>query len=454
MARIKTVYVCSECGGKTAKWQGKCPSCGEWNTLVEDAEIVTGAKGKKTVGSSTGAAVTLLKDVGDEKKDRLKTGIDELDRVLGGGFVLGSVVLLGGDPGIGKSTLLIDCCDRIQRQKKKVLYVTGEESCHQIKLRADRLELDCDNLAVLSENNVDRVLMAMDCMDFVVVDSIQTMSSDEISSSLGSVSQIRECSSMLIRKAKEQGICVILVGHVTKDGAIAGPKVLEHMVDTVLYFEGERHQMLRILRTQKNRFGSTNEVGVFEMTGKGIKEVVNPSDIFLGDGQDGKSGCAIVCAMEGTRPILMEVQALLTPTVYGNPRRMSDGIDSNRLILLLAVLEKKLRLPTGRLDCYINVAGGVRIDGPDSDLGVCVSIVSSIRDIAVNRKWAFIGEVGLAGEIRFVSNIQKRINECKKMGFEKIFVPRSALKGIDHMENVIGCSSLTEVFRNVFKKED
>lgn len=455
MAKIRTVYICKECGQKCGKWQGKCPSCGEWNTLVEDVISVGSQKTRQSAFLKNSSAYPmLLKDVDNEKTLRQKTGISELDRVLGGGFVAGSVVLLSGDPGIGKSTLLIECCDRMQKQGKKSLYVTGEESCHQIKLRADRLNLSCEDILVMSENNVDRVLISMDGMDFVVIDSIQTMSSDEISSSMGSVSQIRECSAMLIRKAKEQGICVILVGHVTKDGAIAGPKVLEHMVDTVLYFEGERHQMLRVLRTQKNRFGSTNEVGVFEMTSKGIKQVESPSDIFLGDSQEDKSGCAVVCSLEGTRPMLMEVQALLTPTVYGQPRRMSDGVDYNRLMLLLAVLEKKLRLPTGRLDCYINVAGGVNIDGPDSDLGVCVAIVSSIRDVAVSRKYAFVGEVGLSGEIRFVGNMQKRINECTKMGFEKIFVPKSALKGVEVTENVIGCTSLVQVFRQVFKKED
>lgn len=452
MARIRTVYVCSSCGGKTPKWQGKCPSCEEWNTLVEEVEQ-TSTKKRAGVSKSGAAKPILLKDVKEEEASRMTTGIEELDRVLGGGFVFGSVVLLGGDPGIGKSTLLIDCCDRIQKQGKDVLYVTGEESCRQIKLRATRLDLDCNNINVLSENDVDRVLGAMEGMDFVVIDSIQTMSSDTITSSLGSVSQIRECSSMLIRKAKDEGICVILVGHVTKDGAIAGPKVLEHMVDTVLYFEGERHQQLRILRTQKNRFGSTNEVGVFEMTAKGIEQVLNPSHVFLGDGQEGKSGCAIVCAMEGTRPILMEVQALLTPTVYGQPRRMTSGIDYNRLVLLLAVLEKKLRLPTGKLDCYINVAGGIDIDRPDSDLGVCVAIVSSIRDMPVDRSTVFMGEVGLSGEVRFVGNAQKRISECKKLGFTKVFVPRSAIKGIDDMTGVVACSSLVDVFKHIFKKD-
>ncbi|MBQ9625447.1 MAG: DNA repair protein RadA [Clostridia bacterium] len=453
MAKVKTVYICNSCGSKYAKWQGKCPACNEWNTLTEDVEVVS-PKAKSGKSGAAGASVLTLDKVQAEQGNRLKTGINELDMVLGGGFVQGSVVLIGGDPGIGKSTLILDCCDRIKNLGKSVLYVTGEESAHQIKLRADRLEIKNRDLEVLCENNVEKVLSLMDGRDFVVIDSIQTMSSDEISSSLGSISQIRECSSMLIRKAKEQNICVILVGHVTKDGAIAGPKVLEHMVDTVLYFEGEKHQMLRILRTQKNRFGSTNEVGVFEMTAKGIKEADNASDIFLGDGQEGKSGCAIVCAMEGTRPILMEVQALLTPTVYGQPRRMSDGIDNNRLILLLAVLEKKLKLPTGRLDCYINVAGGISINGPESDLGVCVAIVSSIRDMAVSRKYVFIGEVGLSGEIRFVGNIGKRINECRKMGFERIFVPKSALKGIDNTKDIVGCSSLVEVFKQVFRSKE
>lgn len=453
MAKIRTVYVCSSCGQKSAKWQGKCPSCEEWNTLVEEVEEVSSKKQRTISATRSSVKPVLLKDVEQESSSRLRTGIEELDRVLGGGFVPGSVVLLGGDPGIGKSTLLIECCDRLQRQNKKVLYVTGEESCQQIKLRADRLELDCGSISIISENDVDKVLAVMDGYDFVVVDSIQTMSSDSLSSSLGSVSQIRECSSMLIRKAKSDGTCVILVGHVTKDGAIAGPKVLEHMVDTVMYFEGERHQQLRILRTQKNRFGSTNEVGVFEMTSRGIEEVDNPSYVFIGDGQENKSGCAIVCSAEGTRPILMEIQCLLTPTVYGQPRRMTSGIDYNRLVLLLAVLEKKLRLPTGRLDCYVNVAGGMDLDRPDSDLGVCVAIVSSIRDMAVDKDAVFMGEVGLSGEVRFVGNIQKRINECRKMGFKKIFVPKSAVKGIDNMEGVIPCRSLIEVFKRIFKKE-
>ena len=429
------------------KWQGKCPSCNQWNTLVEQEEVEVKASSKRT--TSTISKSVSLKTVKADVADRLKTGIDELDRVLGGGFVPASVVLLGGDPGIGKSTLLIECCDRIQKLGKKVLYVTGEESCHQIKLRADRLNLDCDDIQVLSENDVDAVCCSMEGMDFVVIDSIQTISSDRVTSSLGSVSQIKECSSVLIRKAKENNICMILIGHVTKDGAIAGPKVLEHMVDTVLYFEGERHQMLRVLRTQKNRFGSTNEVGVFEMTGQGMKEVTNPSEMFLGD-NDRTSGCAIVCAMEGTRPILIEVQALLTTTVFGQPRRMASGIDYNRLYLLLAVLEKKLRLPTGKLDCYINIAGGINVSTPDSDLGVVMAIVSSIRDIAIEKDIAFIGEVGLTGEIRFVNNIQKRINECKKMGFTKIVVPKICMKNIEDKTGVVPCATLMEAFRFAF----
>ncbi len=442
----KIAYICSECSSTFAKWQGKCPSCGNWNTVVETTPI-----DKKSKVTKADIHITSLSKVGIDKTTRMVSGISELDRSLGGGFVKGSVILIGGDPGIGKSTLLIQCCEKVEKQGAKVLYITGEESLLQVKLRASRLKLDCENIDVMSENDVLTCVEAFNGYDFVVVDSIQTMNYEKASSAMGSVTQIRECASLIIHKAKALGVCVVLVGHVTKEGNIAGPKVLEHMVDAVLYFEGDRQQILRILRTQKNRFGSTNEVGVFEMTQLGLMEVTNPSVSFLGESKEKEAGCARVCTMEGTRPILLEVQSLLTKTVYGQPRRMAIGVDYNRLILLLAVLEKKLRIFTGNMDCYLNVVGGIDIDTPDIDLGVIMAVVSSIRDLPLDNDVVFIGEVGLTGEIRYVPSVQKRINECKKMGFTKIVVPYSCKKNVQDKEGVVFCSSLAQVFKNAFK---
>ncbi len=419
-------YVCQSCGYDAPKWMGRCPNCGGWNTLVEEAD--TGRA--QTARPRPASEPVPLPSVAPLPQERLPTGIAELDRVLGGGIVPGSLVLIGGEPGCGKSTLMTQVADRLAAERRAVLYVTGEESPQQAKLRADRVGAGSPHVWILAETDLDAVLETARRLGpaVMVVDSIQTMYRPDLPTSPGSVGQVRECAAALLALAKGDGIAVLLVGHVTKEGAIAGPRVLEHIVDTVLYFEGERHQAYRILRATKNRFGSTNEIGVFEMHGSGLCEVPNPSAAFLSERPAGASGATVVCAIEGTRPLLVEVQALVRPAPFGTPRRTTSGLDYNRLLLLLAVLEKRGGLALGTADVYANAAGGVRVDEPAADLGVALAVASSYRNRPLDPHTVFIGEVGLAGEIRGVPQLDRRLAEAAKLGFRRAVVPA----GLEH----------------------
>lgn len=423
MAKIKSIYVCSECGYESPKWFGKCPGCGEWNTMDEQLPS-TASVGRNNAGFSVVNQIMVLNDITENVERRIKTGNNEFDRVLGGGIVIGSLVLISGDPGIGKSTILLQICQHLG-EKRKVLYVSGEESANQIKMRANRLGVTTDNLFILPQTDVSIIVESIksEKPDVVIIDSIQTMVYEEIASSAGSVTQVRECTNIFMHTAKGLGIPIIVVGHVNKDGAIAGPKVLEHIVDTVLYFEGEKNYSYRILRGVKNRFGSTNEIGVFEMTGEGLKEVLNPSLMMISGRPKNTSGTCVACIMEGTRPILAEVQGLVCATGFGTPRRMSTGFDYNRMSMLLAVLEKRAGYFFNNMDAYINVVGGLRLDEPAADLTVALSLVSSLKDKAVGDKVLAFGEVGLAGEIRAVSHCEQRVAEAYRLGFEKCIIP-------------------------------
>ena len=432
--KIKTVYVCQECGYESPKWMGQCPNCNEWNTLEE--EVI--ADKKAAVGTMTSTAVKkvisgakTLSQINITDEQRYTTKISELDRVLGGGIVKGSVVLLSGDPGIGKSTILLQICESM-RDDLKILYVSGEESAVQIKLRAKRLGVEGDNVTIMSETDTQAICeyVMAEKPDLVMIDSIQTLQISELSSSAGSIVQVRESTNMLLRTGKSLGIPIFIVGHVNKGGDIAGPKVLEHIFDTVLYFEGERNQSYRILRAIKNRFGSTNEIGVFEMRDTGLCEVENPSAMLLSGRMSNVSGACITCVIEGTRPILSEVQALVTTTGFGNPRRMSNGFDYNRLNLLLAILEKRQGLYFSNVDTYLNVVGGMRLDEPACDLAVCMALVSGLRDTPLDEKLIAFGEVGLSGEIRSVSRVQARVNEAARLGFTQCVLPKSCIKQI------------------------
>ncbi len=432
MAKSKSVYVCSECGFESAKWYGKCPECGEWNTMSEELSSVSSGKGngvKKSL-SSVQKVMRLNEITGDVEK-RISTGIKEFDRVLGGGIVIGSLVLISGDPGIGKSTILLQICEYLGKDKF-VLYVSGEESANQIKLRANRLGVFTENLAILPQTDVGTIVETIrsEKPDIVIIDSIQTMIYDECSSSAGSVTQVRECTNIFMHTAKSFGIPIFVVGHVNKDGAIAGPKVLEHIVDTVLYFEGERNYSYRILRGVKNRFGSTNEIGVFQMQQNGLHEVENPSLLMLSGRPKNTSGTCVACVMEGSRPILAEVQGLVTATGFGTPRRMSTGFDYNRMAMILAVLEKRAGYYFNNMDTYINVVGGLRLDEPSADLTVAMALVSSLKDMPVNEKVIAFGEIGLAGEIRAVSNCEQRVFEAYRLGFERCIIPFHNYKGL------------------------
>lgn len=420
--KVKSVYVCSECGYESVKWYGKCPGCGEWNTMEEQVPI-SSSKGTTRAKASIISSVR-LSEINSDIEKRLKSGIKEFDRVLGGGIVEGSLILLSGDPGIGKSTILLQICQAIG-QNNTVLYVSGEESGRQIKLRANRLGVDTDNLFVLAETDVASIVetIKIDKPNMVVIDSIQTMIIDDISSSAGSVTQVRECTNVFMHLAKSFGIPIFIVGHVNKDGAIAGPKVLEHIVDTVLYFEGERNYSYRILRSAKNRFGSTNEIGVFEMTQKGMSEVENPSLLMLSGRPKNTSGTCVACTMEGSRPILAEVQGLVTGTGFGTPRRMCTGFDYNRMAMIIAVLEKRSGYLFNGMDAYLNIIGGLKLYEPAADLSVAMALVSSLKDVVLNENTLAFGEIGLAGEIRAVNNCEQRITEAQRLGFTKCIIP-------------------------------
>ncbi|AOC89637.1 DNA repair protein RadA [Bacillus sp. L381] len=453
MAKSKTKFICHSCGYESAKWMGKCPGCGAWNTMVEETIKKAPANRRAAFSHSvqTVQKPSPITSIETSEEPRVQTKLEEFNRVLGGGVVKGSLVLIGGDPGIGKSTLLLQVSAQLADTAGSVLYISGEESVKQTKLRADRLGINSQLLHVLSETDMEYISSAIQEMKpaFVVVDSIQTVYQSDITSAPGSVSQVRECTAELMKIAKTNGIPIFIVGHVTKEGSIAGPRLLEHMVDTVLYFEGERHHTFRILRAVKNRFGSTNEMGIFEMREEGLTEVLNPSEIFLEERSAGASGSSIVASMEGTRPILVEIQALISPTSFGNPRRMATGIDHNRVSLIMAVLEKRVGLLLQNQDAYLKVAGGVKLDEPAIDLAVAVSIASSFRDTPPNPADCFIGEVGLTGEVRRVSRIEQRVKEAAKLGFKRMVIPEANTDGwtIPKGIEVVGVANVAEALR-------
>ncbi len=442
----KSIFFCQNCGHEESKWLGQCPVCRQWNTFVE--EKVTAAKMGGQTKSLKKAEVVALSSVQTDREERVCTGIGELDRVLGGGIVPGSLVLVGGDPGIGKSTLLLQVCQRLTERKQKLLYISGEESLKQIKLRADRMGTFTDDLLLLCETNIEtiRSVIEKERPSLVVIDSIQTMYSEEVSSAPGSVSQVREATNIFMQIAKGMGISIFIVGHVTKEGTVAGPRVLEHMVDTVLYFEGDRHASYRILRGVKNRFGSTNEIGVFEMRQDGLREVENPSEFMLNGRPENASGSVVACSMEGTRPILLEIQALVCRSNFGMPRRTAAGTDYNRVNLLMAVLEKRLGLPLSNYDAYVNIAGGIRINEPAVDLGIVLALVSSYKNRPVSEDVLVFGEVGLSGEVRAVNMPEQRVSEAKKLGFQTCILPAVSLDAVKNIQGIklLGVKSINE----------
>ena len=449
--KIKSVYVCSECGYETSKWLGQCPKCKSWSTLEEEMRTESTAKKSSSSLNTNRSRVYSLKEITADTEHRFDTGLKELNRVLGGGLVKGSIVLLSGDPGIGKSTLLLQICQPLGKTLK-ILYVSGEESAHQLKLRANRLKVNSENLSVLCETDAQYIceVIASQKPDIVMIDSIQTMNIPELSSSSGSVTQVRETTNLFMRTAKSMNIPIIIVGHVNKDGNIAGPKVLEHIVDAVLYIEGDRNFSYRILRAVKNRYGSTNEIGMFEMLDTGLEEVSNPSMMLISGKPKNTSGSCVACIMEGSRPIMAEVQSLVTPTGFGNPRRMASGIDYNRMAMLIAVLEKRAGYFIGNMDCYVNIIGGLKIDEPAADLSVALAIVSSLKDYAVAEDVLAFGEIGLGGEIRAVSNCEQRIKEAAKLGFRRCVVPKYNLQKLKNTLKedieVIGVSNIRQAF--------
>lgn len=438
-----TIFFCQNCGYESAKWMGQCPGCRQWNTFVEET-TVTGShltKGCEKNGKTAGRErikPSALSDISLEEEDRMSTGMSELDRVLGGGLVRGSLTLVGGDPGIGKSTLLLQVCRNLAQDKREVLYISGEESLKQIKIRANRVGEFNESLKLLCENGLGVIedVIRQNKPDVVVIDSIQTMFHEEISSAPGSVSQVREATNILLQLAKGLNIAVFIVGHVTKEGTVAGPRVLEHMVDTVLYFEGDRHASYRILRGVKNRFGSTNEIGVFEMASSGLKEVLNPSEFMLSGKPEEASGSIVVCSMEGTRPMLVEIQALVCHSSFGIPRRQTIGTDFNRVNLLIAVLEKRLGLSLGNCDAYVNIAGGIKILEPAIDLGIAMAVVSSFKNKVIDSKLIAMGEVGLSGEVRGISMIQARVQEAKKLGFTTCIIPSVCVDSVKEISDI------------------
>ncbi|RIJ66114.1 DNA repair protein RadA [Rummeliibacillus sp. POC4] len=456
MVKKKTKFFCNSCGYESPKWLGRCPGCGEWNTMVEEVEIVSkGPRGAFQHSDKVSQKAVPIISVESEEAPRVETELKELNRVLGGGVVPGSLVLVGGDPGIGKSTLLLQLSALLSNKGHRVLYISGEESIRQTKLRAERLGVKSSELYIYSETNLEFLNQTIEDVKpkFVIVDSIQTVYHPNVTSAPGSVSQVRECTAEFMRIAKTKNIAIFLVGHVTKEGQIAGPRILEHMVDTVLYFEGERHHTYRILRSQKNRFGSTNEIAIFEMLQNGLKEVLNPSELFLQERSQGAPGSTVVASMEGTRPILVEIQALVTPSSFNYPKRMASGVDQNRISLLMAVLEKRMGMLLQAQDAYIKVAGGVKLDEPAIDLAVLVSIVSSFRDVAAKPMDCYIGEVGLTGEVRRVSRIEQRVQEAAKLGFKRVIIPSSNIGGWDYPNDieVLGVDTVNQALKLSFK---
>ena len=446
--KIKSVYICSECGYESPKWNGRCPSCGEYNTMNEE---IAAPKNDKKINISGDIKAQKLEDISTADEIRINTGMKELDRVLGGGIVEGSLILLSGDPGIGKSTILLQICEFIS-ENKSILYVSGEESARQIKLRANRLNVKTDNLLVMSNTDTLGIIhyITENNPGLVIIDSIQTMEIRDLNSAPGSVTQVRESTNLFMRTAKEYGVPIIIVGHVNKDGNIAGPKVLEHIVDCVLYFEGDRHLSYRILRAEKNRFGSTNEIGVFEMTGEGLREVPNPSQMLISGRPKDTSGTCIACVMEGSRPILAEVQGLAANTNYGNARRMANGMDYNRLAMIIAVLEKRAGYYFSNCDTYVNVVGGLKLDEPATDLSVALALISSLKDTLIREDTLAIGEIGLGGELRSVSYCEQRIKEAERMGFSRIIIPKYNLKSlsvnIKGDIEIIGARNINEAY--------
>lgn len=452
MAKKKSSFVCQNCGYKSAKYLGRCPNCGEWSSFVEEVEVQE-VKNQRVSMSGERSKPMKLDEVELFETPRVETDLDEFNRVLGGGVVPGSLVLIGGDPGIGKSTLLLQVSTQLA-SRGRVMYVSGEESAQQIKLRAERLgDIDRD-FYLYAETNMQSIRAEVERLkpNFLIIDSIQTIMTPEIQSTQGSVSQVREVTGELMQIAKTNDIATFIVGHVTKEGQLAGPRMLEHMVDTVLYFEGERNNTFRILRAVKNRFGSTNEIGIFEMQGHGLVEVTNPSEVFLEERLEGSTGSAIVCALEGTRPILVEIQALTTPTMFGNAKRTTSGLDFNRVSLIMAVLEKRTGLLLQNQDAYLKSAGGVKLDEPAIDLAVAVAVASSYKELPTDARECFIGEIGLTGEIRRVTRIEQRLNEAAKLGFKKVYAPKNSITGIAIPTSieVIGVATLNECLKIVF----
>ncbi|MBQ3414037.1 MAG: DNA repair protein RadA [Clostridia bacterium] len=451
MAKSTTVFVCNECGYESSKWLGKCPACNSWNTFFEQKVVET--KNSKLKQEATKSNVPQKLNSYEAKETiRNSTGFSELDRVLGGGLVKGSLVLLGGEPGIGKSTLILQICNKVKGEGK-VLYVSGEESAEQIKLRADRLNINNEDIMFLGETDIDIVNNAIIELNpkLVIIDSIQTMYSEEITAAAGSVSQVREITSQIMRVCKSRAITTIIIGHVTKDGTIAGPRVLEHMVDTVLYLEGERYFSYRILRGVKNRFGSTNEIGMFEMKNEGMCEITNPADILISEREENSPGSCIIACMEGTRPMLLEIQSLTAKTVFGIPKRTANGVDYNRIALLIAVLEKKSGIMLGSEDVYVNVVGGIKINEPSIDLGIIASTVSSFKNIPIPRNMVIMGEVGLTGEVRKINLVEKRLKEAEKLGFKTCIIPESNKKGLkeNYKLDIIGVSNVNEAMKKI-----
>lgn len=457
MAKTKTVYICSNCGADSPKWIGKCPNCGEWNTYVEETvvkESPAARRGAAAFSSSTKPRPVLLRDISAEKEERLDMKDEELNRVLGGGLVRGSLVLIGGEPGIGKSTLILQTV--LKLPELRVLYVSGEESSKQLKMRADRIDPNNQNCLILCETNLEQIFAHVENVkpDLLVVDSIQTVFTENVESSPGSITQVRECSAAILKYAKESGVPVLLIGHINKEGSIAGPKVLEHIVDTVLQFEGDQHYMYRILRSIKNRFGSTAELGIYEMRQDGLRQVSNPSELLLTQNHEGLSGVAIAAAIEGIRPFLIETQALVSTAVYGTPQRSATGFDIRRMNMLLAVLEKRAGFKLAQKDVFLNIAGGLRVNDPAIDLAVLSAILSSSLDISIETGVCMAGEIGLSGEIRPVNRIEQRIMEAEKLGFSRIIIPFNNLKGFNASPKsrieIVQVRKVEEAFRQLF----